>query len=124
MGKRGEEISGMKPVWLRSSYRRGARDSQPRGKASIQARTRHRKVKEGTSAHTNTSPGKQSVGAAVDEVASKYRTSFPPNDSGTWESQGFSPSFPPRSSRARAVPCPVGLLRLPPSPPSSLEIVF
>lgn len=58
------------------------------------ARTRHRKVKEGISAHTNTSPGKQSVGT-MDEVASKYRrTSFPPSDSGTWESQGFSPSSP------------------------------
>lgn len=46
------------------------------------ARTRHRKVKEGTGTHTNTSPGKQSVGA-MDEVASKYRTPFPPSDCGT-----------------------------------------
>lgn len=81
------------------------------------ARTRHRKIKEGTSAYTNTSPGKQSV-STMDEVALKYRrTPFPPSDCGTRRSQGSSPSLLPTTQlQGKSSPLPCGTPGVPPPP--------
>lgn len=67
----------MKTVWLRYSYLKGTLTGDWGLSATsiscyMDARAGHGKVNKGTSAHTNTSLGKQSVGS-MDEIALKYR---------------------------------------------------